>query len=300
MTAIRRILCPLDFSRFSRHALKQAVALAREFGAEISALHVFTIAPVMEVVPPAGRTAIDPHYLSATTRQELTTELREFTYEVDAGGVVIHAEVAEGDQVDTIIRRAEAWPADLIVMGTHGRTGLERLVLGSVAEKVLRRAPCPVLTIPRRVLTPTRALTLGRLLCAVDFSEASLHALRYAAALAAPAGPGLCVLNVVELFGATRDLASLEIPDFRVELVRAARARLEAAVPADVRAACPVADVVTTGRPWEEIVRVAAEQDCDAIVLGVRQRAAAGLLLFGSTAQHVVRDAACPVLTIRA
>ena len=75
--------------------------------------------------------------------------MREFTYEVEAGGVVIHAEVAEGDPVDTIIRRAETWPADLIVMGTHGRTGLERLLLGSVAEKVLRRAPCPVLTMPR-------------------------------------------------------------------------------------------------------------------------------------------------------
>ena len=127
-----------------------------------------------------------------------------------------------------------------------------------------------------------------------------MRALEYAASLAAPDGPGVCVLNVVELFGATPELASIETPDFRAGLVQTARAQLEATVPAAVRGTCPVVEVVTTGRPCEEIVRVAAEQECDAIVLGVRTRSAAGLLLFGSTTQHVVRDAACPVFTIRA
>ena len=300
MPAIRRILCPLDFSLFSRHALEQAIALAREFGAEISARHVFALAPVVEAVPAAALAGIDPLSLSAPRRAALTAELREFTYEVDAGGIVMHVGIDEGDPVDVIVKAATDWPADLIVMGTHGRTGLGRLLLGSVAERVLRRATCPVLTVPRRAESATRALTLGRLLCAVDFSEASLHALEYAAGLAAPNGPGLCALNVVELFGATRDLATVDTADFRVELVRMARARLQAAVPAAVRGVCPVAEVVTTGRPNEEIIRVAAEQECDAIVLGIRRRSRTDLLLFGSTAQHVVREARCPVFTVRA
>ena len=141
MPAIRRILCPLDFSRFSRHALEQAVALAREFGAEITALHVFALQPVFEVVPGGARAAIEAVSLSAPRRTALIAELREFTYEVEAGGVVIHVAVDEGDPVDTIVKRADAWSADLIVMGTHGRTGFERLLLGSVAERELRHAP---------------------------------------------------------------------------------------------------------------------------------------------------------------
>ncbi len=147
MPAIRRILCPLDFSRFSRHALEQAIALAREFGAEISALHVFAHAPMGEAVPGGARSVLDPLTLSASRRTALTAELREFTYEVEAGGVVMRVTVDEGDPVATIVNRAAAWPADLIVMGTHGRTGFERLLLGSVTKQVTQYAERTVLVV---------------------------------------------------------------------------------------------------------------------------------------------------------
>jgi nucleotide-binding universal stress UspA family protein len=299
MPAIRRILCPLDFSRFSRHALDQAVALARECAAEITAFHVFAPAPLTAVVPVGTPVVIDALRLSPSRRATLLSEVREFTEEVDCGGTVVHLDVVEGDPVETILDRADAWPADLIIMGTHGRTGIERLVVGSVAERVIRRASCPVLTVPRRVVSPTRALTLGRLLCPVDFSPASLHALEYAAAFAAPQGPGLCALNVVELFAGTKDTFALDTPDYRADVVRSARAQLDRFIPAAVRARCPVAELVALGTAGDEIVRVAAEQECDAIVLGVPARGAAALLLFGSTTQAVVRHAACPVLTVR-
>jgi nucleotide-binding universal stress UspA family protein len=303
MTTIRRILCPLDFSRFSRHALEQAVELAREFGADVHALHVFAVAPVLEDVPAGVLATLEPVRLPASQRTALTAELREFTHDVEAAGVVVQVALAEGDPVATIVRRATDWPADLIVMGTHGRSGFERLLLGSVAEKVLRKAPCPVLTVPRRVISPTHGLTFGRILCAVDFSPASLRALEYAASLSAREGPGVSVLNVVELFaegGGMRDELVLDTPDFRAALKRTARARLEAAIPDAVRARCPITETVTMGKAYAEILRVAAEEHSELIVLGVQGRTATDLLLFGSTTQHVVRQAACPVLTIRA
>jgi nucleotide-binding universal stress UspA family protein len=147
MIAIRRILCPLDFSRFSRHALEQAAAIARETGAEIVALHARAVAPVTEVVVVGAPIPLEPARFTATERQAIARELRDFTDDVDAAGVLIATKIVERDAVTAIVETAERWPADLIVMGTHGRSGLERLVVGSVAEKVLRKTPCPVLTV---------------------------------------------------------------------------------------------------------------------------------------------------------
>jgi nucleotide-binding universal stress UspA family protein len=303
MTTIRRILCPLDFSRFSRHALEQAVALAREFGAEIAALHVFAVAPVAETVSAGAPTALEPVRLAASQRAALAAELRDFAYEVEADGVAVATTIAEGDPVATIVERAAAWPADLIVMGTHGRAGFERLLLGSVAEKVLRKAPCPVLTVPPGTSTPKSGLTFSRILCAIDFSRGSFAALEYAATLAGKDGPGVTVLHAVELLAdgaGMRDELLFGTAEIRADLRRAAAERLAEAIPADVRSRCPIAEKVTTGKAWKEILRVAAEERTDLIVLGVAGRTTAELLLFGSTTQHVVRQATCPVLTIRA
>jgi nucleotide-binding universal stress UspA family protein len=303
MSTIRRILCPVDFSRFSHHALEQSVALAREFGAEITALHVFGLAPVMDVVPAGARMAMEPIRMTPSQRRALASEVRDFTCEVEAGGVGIKIVVADGDPVATIVEHAATWPADLIVMGTHGRTGFDRLLLGSVAENVLPKARCPVLTVPRRVVSPTHGLIFGRILCAVDFSPASLRALGYAATLAAADGPGIDVLNVVEISAegrGPRDGVMLDAPDFRTNVTRMALQRLAAAIPGAVRARCPIREVITLGKAYKEILRIAAEQGSELVVLGVHGRTVADRLIFGSTTQHVVRQAACPVLTIRA
>ena len=94
MTAIRRILCPLDFSIFSRHALEQAIAVAREFGAGISALHVLALSPVVETVPAGAHMGTDPLSLSAARRAALTAQLHDFTSEVDARGVQLRGTAA--------------------------------------------------------------------------------------------------------------------------------------------------------------------------------------------------------------
>src|SRR3954451_21474591 len=126
MIPIRRILCPLDFSRFSRHALEQAVALARESGAVVSALHVFSKAAVADVVMAGGPAANEPVRQTARERAALLSELREFTGEVDADGVTLSTVVDEGDPVERILDHAVDEAADVIVMGTHGRAGFER------------------------------------------------------------------------------------------------------------------------------------------------------------------------------
>jgi nucleotide-binding universal stress UspA family protein len=303
MIPIRRILCPVDFSRFSRHALEQAIALARESGAVVSALHVFSLAPVADVVMAGVPTPIDPVHRTATERAALLSELREFTGQVDAAAVTLRTAIDDGDPVTRILDHAVDEAADLIVMGTHGRAGFERLLLGSVTEKVLRKAPCPVLTVPPRAISPKQGLTFAKILCAVDFSAASLRALEYAASIAAPGGPGITVLNVVELFadGASlREEVALDTPSFRAGLRHSALERLHDTIPPEVRAHCPVAEVVTMGKAWKDILHVAAESVADVIVLGVKGRTTPDLFFFGSTTQHVVRQAACPVLTIRA
>jgi nucleotide-binding universal stress UspA family protein len=303
MITIRRILCPVDFSRFSHHALEQAVAFAREFCGEVMALHAAAVAPVTAFVPIGAPLVPEPARLPHDERQAIVRQLQDFAGDVDAEGVLLQVSLKEKEPVAAIVDTALAWPADLIVMGTHGRAGFERLLLGSVAERVLRKAPCPVLTVPRRAFGPKQSLTFGRILCAVDFSPASLRALEYAASLAAIGGPDLHVLNVVELFaegGGLRDELVLDNPDFRAELIRHAQLRLHDAISDQMRALCPIAESVTMGKAYREILRVAADEKADVIVLGVQGRTAADLFLFGSTTQHVVRQAGCPVLTIRA
>ena len=199
-------------------------------------------------------------------------------------------------------------PSDLIVMGTHGRSGFERLVLGSVTEKVLRKAACPTLSVPRHVqdAVPAPPVLFRNILCAIDFSDCSINALNYAMSLAQEADARLTVLHALELLP--------EMPSGSIEGVQAwpqhvreyiaaveqdRRERLQAVVPESVRAYCTAETVLASGTPYREILRVAAEQHSDLIVVGIHGRGATDLLFFGSTAQHVVRQATCPVLTLR-
>jgi nucleotide-binding universal stress UspA family protein len=154
MLRLKTILHPTDFSPTSEHALKVAASLARDYGARLVVLHV-TPPPVVVygegVVPP------DPVQHRETARRMLD-EIRPLH-----GAVEVERKLLEGDAVWEILRMAAELPCDAIVMGTHGRTGLGRLLMGSVAEQVLRKAPCLVLTVktpPQAELVPA-ALSVG-------------------------------------------------------------------------------------------------------------------------------------------
>jgi nucleotide-binding universal stress UspA family protein len=299
---IRRILCPVDFSDHSRRALDHAIAIARWYESTVTVLHVFSPAPVAAFRP--GRVVLEPIVLTDVDRDGLLADVRAFAETESAPGITIDAVVREGDTAREVLEQATSMKADLLVIGTHGRSGFERLVLGSVAEKVLRKARCPVMTVPRRLpdAVPAGPVVYKRILCPVDFSESSLHALRYATSLAQEADGQLTVLHVVahefEYIAASEYDDALTIGQSLKEREVALRRRLQDIV-ASAPEFCRVESLMTHGRPWREVLRIADEQESDLIAMGVQGRGAADLMFFGSTTQHVVRDASCPVLTLR-
>jgi nucleotide-binding universal stress UspA family protein len=297
---INRILCPVDFSDFSRHALDHAIAIAHWYGSAITALHVVTPARTVPLQPYVGPAALQPLSVGDVNRARLRAEMHHFVAQEAPAALAIEIRVEDGLHVyREILVQAQRLSADLIVMGTHGRSGFERLFLGSVAERVLRSASCPVMTVPPQVPDAVPAgIRFQRILCPIDFSPSSDTALQYAISLAQQAKTELIVMHAVEL------LPDLTEPPLTLrlntgELVKASHARLSAMVPDSVRQSCKVVEEVTVGTAYREILRVAAEQSVELIVIGIRGRNAVDALLHGSTAEHVERRAACPVLTLR-
>jgi nucleotide-binding universal stress UspA family protein len=302
---IRRILCPVDYSEHSRRALDYAIGIARWYDSTVTVFHVVSLSPAMAYSTPVAFPA--PAWLPATDRTRIFGALKEFARAEGGSIVPIEVDVGEGNPATEILAKSTAMSNDLLVLGTHGLSGFDRLLLGSVTEKVLRKAACPVLSVPSHApdLVPVAPALFRRILCAVDFSKCSLHALQYALSLAQEANASLLVLNVLELpVGPSDPRAPAGLPHGLLEYVAAVesnrRNELAALVPDEAKAYCSVETRLLEGKPYQEILRVAEEEQIDLIVMGVRGRGAADLLLFGSTVQHVVRQASCPVLTLRA
>jgi nucleotide-binding universal stress UspA family protein len=301
MIELQRILCPIDFSDHARHAVEHATMLARWYDSTITVLYVQPF--IMTAASAAVTPTLPPSVAAARDRQETLASMRTFLRDLADGDVSMECELMEGTAAPVILERAQTLPSDLIVMGTHGHSGFERLVLGSVTERVLRKASCPVLSVPPRVHGVShRPPVFTRILCAIDFSECSLNALRYAMAMAQEADAHLTVLHVMEMSPEVEEFLSGGLDILRDYTVRARSSReerLRAIVPEAVRVYCTVETVLAEGKPSREILREAAERRSDLIVIGIHGRGAMDRLFFGSTAQHVVREAICPVLTLR-
>ena len=305
MIEITRILVPVDFSDHSQHAVAYAVGIARWYGAGVTALHVFVNSPAANIIPSLYPVAPAPVSWDSM-RDELMTHVQGFVGAAAAHDVPIDVAVEEAPDVHReILVQAEVLKADLIVMGTHGRGVLERFMVGSTTEKVLRKATsCPVMVVPPRVVdTPVPPVQFHRILCPVDFSEGSLAALTYALSLAEEADAHLTLLHAIELPPGLDD--ELMPAGFNIQTIREAaqddrHRRLDGLVPDGVREFCTVHTMVVEGRASLAILQVAAERDADLIVMGIHGRGVFDLMLFGSNTHHVLRAAACPVLTVRA
>jgi nucleotide-binding universal stress UspA family protein len=307
MIEIRNILCPIDFSDYSRRALDHAVAIARWYGSTITVLHVFSAAPVAAYRP--GPPGFEAFVMTRVDRDLLLVEMKRFIEQESTPEVAIETSIREGSPASEILKLAAEVKADLLVTGTHGRSGFERLLLGSIVEKVLRKASCPVLTVSPRLpdAVPASPVLFKRILCPVDFSDCSRQALNYAMSLAQEADAHLTVMHVMgyelddmpDLYHTMMTDERRSLADYRRRREEEARRELNEIVPDTVAESCTVETLMVPGKSGREILRIASERQSDLIVIGVQGRGAADLMIFGSTANQVVRAATCPVLTLR-
>lgn len=281
-----RLLCPVDGSDVSREALAYAAGLARWRNARVHALRVvdFRIPP-MAAIPEGFAMPQDLRAIAAADIARLVTDL--------GAGELVEPCVTEGDVVGGILEQAAQLHVDLIVIGTHGRGGVERFLLGSVASKVLRKSDRPVIAVPPGAgadSVPPRSVV-----CATDLSEPGNRAVAAAASLASAAGAPLTVVHTIEWpFGV--ESGPDPLTTLRQNLEAEAREQIAALLPAEQ----PGAEiVVTTGRPQADIISRARASRADLLVLGASGRGAVGAGLLGSTADRVIRSAECPVLIVR-
>jgi nucleotide-binding universal stress UspA family protein len=293
MLKIERILCPMDFSEFSARAYGYAQSLAKRYAARLYVEHV---------VQPLG-TAY-PYYVFPDTvnkmygdvADEAKQHLQKFVTLHTRDGIQTDFAVETGPVAQCILSFSETHAIDLIVMGTHGRQGVDHLTMGSVTEKVLRKAQCPVLAVRRPAhdfVSPEKEeepVRLQKILFCSDFSQPSQRALTYAISLGMEYNAELTLLHVLENVPKCDDLEA--------ETERILQ-QLGQPIPPDARNWSTIKSVVRIGKPYQEIIQLALEARIDLVIMGVRGRSALDLALFGSTTHRVLQLGPCPVLAVR-
>lgn len=300
MVSFGNLLCPVDFSKNSELALDYALSLAAQHSARVSVLHVL---PDVLADPDVYPYMSDPVLPSGETRERAFEQLGGFVHRALAQKVSVDVALEQGDVVDTVVDKASKIPADLVVLGTHGRSGLARLLMGSVTERILRHATPPVLSIsPHADAPPSDGVPFRNVLCPIDFSPSSIRAFDLALSLVGEGGT-VTILHVVEFYidKAVGEAIAFDLDSVRQRHAEQAAEKLEEIVSRDVRSRTKLETVtLESGAAYKEILRVAERDDIDAIVMGVLGRSSADMFFFGSTTNHVVRSAHCPVLTVRA
>jgi nucleotide-binding universal stress UspA family protein len=273
----KRVLFATDFSDCAAAALPYALSLARQPGGRLLVAHIVSMGPV-----PVGFPAREWLATAAQGVREARASMKRA--EAQLKGVEHKTVVRPGDvwgEISTIVRNESI---DVLVLGTHGRTGIGKAVFGSVAEKLFRHADCPVLTIgPNVSAEPHGVEEIHSILYPTDFSKEAQAALAYAVSLARERGARLYLLHVLK---AGRDWDR----EFLQE-------ELRKMVPAEAGLKCEPKALVQAGSPAEVILDVAKEMAVDLIVIGPKRHS--GMPGTMATAYRVVTQAPCPVLTVR-
>lgn len=286
-----RVLVPTDGTDASDRAVEHGLTVADAVGAEVHALYVIDDRAVTDQLSDDDREAM----LAAA--EEVGRDATDAIVERGADlGVDVTAELRRGVPHETVIAYANEVGADLIAMGTHGRTGPERFVLGSTAERVVRAADAPVLTVRTGARRAADGEPYEDVLVPTDGSDAAEAAAERAVDLAQQWGATVHLLYVVD----TSVYRYVDVPRSIVGLLReggeeTTAALTELAEAADVR----VTRAVRKGRPSEEILDYADETDADLVVMGTRGRTGLPEVTMGSTTARVVRTADLPVLTVK-
>jgi nucleotide-binding universal stress UspA family protein len=284
--AIENILFATDFSSNSTGALAFSLAVARWYGSRIFAVHAVTPEPHYSVPLEPIPLELDPLYQQAKKKMAECETTRAF-------GDVAHETIVEhGQPWEVVARVMRQLPIDMLVLATHGRTGIRKLVLGSQAEIIFRQATCPVLTVGPQVHTvPPDHWNPKTVVFATDFSETSLHALPFALSLAEETQATLILTHFMPL-----------VPiDRKDDAEAAAYERLKRLIPADAEPWFRPEFIMRVDFPGPGILQLAEQRKADLIVMGVRKRTLPGASahLPWATASEVVSRAPCPVLTVR-
>ena len=284
--SIRNILFTTDFSAASNAALPYVEALAKWFQAKVVIAHSAAAVPALALPLEPIALDMDPEWESAKIRMKEFLDHRPFAG-LESEPVICRGEV--GIALPDLIKDHQI---DLVVLGTHGREGVKKLVLGSAAEQIFRRSDCPVLTIgPSVKRSEAEFENWKHILFATDFSEGSLRALPYALSIAEENQAQLTLVHFVAL-----------VPMQRQNIVEEmARKRLLALLPPDITDWCSPECVVRFEFPSDGILRMAEQRGADLIVMGVHKSNAprATAHMPWAIAYEVVCHAHCPVLTVR-
>ena len=277
--APKQILCPVDLSPASNAVLSWARLIAEPFGSRVEVLHADWSEPPRYFTE-GQLSALDSE--ARLRHQTLERDLQNLAQKVLGSGIPFTVSVAEGHAVDVMLQRLRKDPPDLVVMGSHGRSGVARFLLGSVAENVVREAQCPTLIV-RGPEIPAGQRELHRVLCPVNLTDAARECAELASGMAAALGAELSVLQAVE-DNALHDGGSHQ--------------RLCQWVSQDVRTHCRVSEVVLKGDAAEQIILFARREKIALIVLGAEHRSFLEFSTLGRTTERVLRHGPSSILLV--
>ena len=293
----KKILCATDFSDFSNHTVNYGVALAKEFGARLIICHVIDLSSVAIY----GEFQLDPVGQQKRIIEDANEQLEALTGDQPVDWEPL---ITVGKPADEIIRAVEEKDIDLVISATRGRSGLKRLILGSVTERLMLTLPCPLLVLrsPEHdfVKTPDQVIRLKKILVGCDFSPDSVQAFNHALSLAQEFQAELHLANVIEppaqpnlMKDHTSAIDKIQ-GDYRNLITQ----KLKEMVPEEARNWCTPQTSILEGQPDEALAKYAESNDVDMIVMGIRGHGLVKTLFLGSTTDRVVRRAPCPVLSV--
>ena len=292
---INHVLCPVDLSSVSKSALAHAFAWANWYGAE---LHVLHVAPIPVAVPgmPGVVVTLDRGSLVRTQ-----LEVQHFVQEVRLTGVRFDVRVLHGDPAAVIVDEAKRYRNALVVLGSRASRGFERVLLGSVAERVLHRTPVPTLVVsaPNDV-APSVVPKSKRIVCGVNLHLSSLEALRYAVSMATEADADLRIVTVLEPLAAVLPLGTPThtIAEHRQRQRQLFLQAIRQHVTDEARQACTIHEEAHVGDPVDTLLHIAQDAEAELLVVGAGDRSYLQSLWLGRTTDRLVRRAPCPVLVV--
>lgn len=298
MIDVKKILVPVDFSDPSKTAVNYGLSLALQFNARLVLTHIVPSSTALIYTFPTESFAFEKDQARYAKSMLPTLVAERYRDTVNLQTIIKVGEIRS-----ELLGIVQDEKIDLVVMGTHGRGALDRWMLGSLTERMLRKIPVPILTVshldPTKELHDASPVPMRHILYATDLSDSAEAGLKFSAELARGTGARLTVLHVLKTietvyWGAEGGFLPEELSSIRDD----ALARLRASVPEEISKGLDVYTMMTEGDAYREIIRVADEDKADIIVMNMHGKGFVERTLLGSTAERVIRSAHVPVLSI--